>query len=110
MDSSPDHMPGRKLISLSVCVIKNVSKRKGMKKMMSKLGFGTLRLERNTDKSISLPICKAMLDTFLAGGGKYIEVAYAYSGTEKAIGELLKEYSRDRFILTDKMPMNGKLL
>lgn len=76
--------------------------------MMSKLGFGTLRLERNTDKSISLPICKAMLDTFLAGGGKYIEVAYAYSGTEKAIGELLKEYSRDRFILTDKMPMNGK--
>lgn len=79
-------------------------------KDVSKLGFGSLRLEKDQNNKIDTAICKEMLDRFLTGGGKYIEVAWAYPGTEEIIGGILRNYDRDRYILTDKMPVNGNLI
>ena len=78
--------------------------------MISTLGFGTLRLNKGKSKNIDMHVCEEMVDQFISGGGKYFEVAYAYPGTEEAIGSILKKYKRSSFMLTDKMPVNGNLI
>lgn len=75
-----------------------------------KLGFGSLRLEKDTNKKINIELCKKMLSKYITDGGQYVEVAWAYPDTERVIGSILQDYSREKYILTDKMPVNLSLI
>ena len=75
-----------------------------------KLGFGLMRLPvMNGDQSkIDLEEMKKLVDAFFAAGGTYFDTAYPYhqGKSESAFREtVVKRYPRDRFTITDKMPM-----
>ena len=72
-----------------------------------KLGFGCMRLPMNGDK-VDLQQFGAMVDRFLEQGFNYFDTAYTYhqSKSEAAFRQAVVErYPRDRFTITDKMPM-----
>ena len=77
---------------------------------MNKLGFGFLRLPRENEadeNSVDLEKTKALVDRFMALGGRYFDTAYTYmnGGSENAIREaLVKRYPREAFELADKLP------
>jgi len=78
---------------------------------MTQLGFGLMRLPvLNPDEkySIDLDQFTRMADTFLANGFTHFDTAYIYHGeqSERAFrAAVARRYARDRFTLTDKMPM-----
>ena len=77
---------------------------------MGKLGFGLMRLPvvGGNHAQIDLAQMKEMVDAFLAAGGSYFDTAYPYheGKSEEAFREtVVKRYPRERFTLTDKMPM-----
>lgn len=74
---------------------------------MNKLGFGFLRLPQDKSKQIDWPLLEAMVDEFLAGGGRYFDTAYTYLDgmSEAAIKRAVVErYPRGSFVLADKLP------
>ncbi len=73
---------------------------------LSALGFGTMRLPLNPDKSIDEPQVFAMTDYALAHGVNYFDTAYPYhaSKSEIVIGQALSRHSRESFYLADKYP------
>lgn len=77
---------------------------------MNKLGFGFLRLPRETEadeNSVDIEKTKELVDLFLARGGRYFDTAYTYmnGGSERAVKEaLVRRYPRDAFCLADKLP------
>ena len=77
---------------------------------MHKLGFGFLRLphiDPANEKDIDFELLCRLVDTFLAGGGKYFDTAYTYleGGSEEALRRCVVErYPRDAFLLADKLP------
>ena len=77
---------------------------------MNKTGFGFLRLPRldpNDPHSVDDPLLNAMVDRFLALGGRYFDTAYTYLGgaSEEAMrSALVLRHPRDSFILADKLP------
>jgi len=69
---------------------------------LKKLGFGLMRLPMK-DGSIDLETTKAMVDRFMSEGYQYFDTAWAYPGSEEAIGKALVErYPREQFWLTTK--------
>ncbi len=78
---------------------------------MKKLGFGTMRLpllNGEDAKSIDYDQVCRMVDSFLEQGFVYFDTAYPYHGeqAEGAVKRCLTDrYSRDRYVLADKMPI-----
>ena len=78
---------------------------------MKPLGFGVMRLPLTDpeDKgSIDLPAFTAMADRFLERGFTHFDTAWPYHSerSEAALREaVVRRYPRDRFTLTDKMPL-----
>lgn len=73
---------------------------------LSRLGFGTMRLPLNDDKSINEDEVKKMVKYALDNGVNYFDTAYPYHDgqSELVIGKALKEYPRDSFRLASKYP------
>ncbi|MBR6089853.1 MAG: aldo/keto reductase [Anaerolineaceae bacterium] len=80
--------------------------RKFQDKQLSALGFGTMRLPTNPDKSIDEPQVFAMTDYALEHGINYFDTAYPYhaSKSEIVIGKALARHPRGSFYLADKYP------
>lgn len=85
--------------------------------MENKLGFGMMRLPQkkcNDSLSIDIDTICQMTDMFIEEGFNYFDTAYMYLNgkSEEVIKEVLSErYSRNKFILTTKLPlmlMNNK--
>lgn len=73
---------------------------------MNKLGFGFLRLPQK-DGQTDYETLTAMVDSYIAAGGRVFDTAYTYSDgeSERAIGKVLSaRYSRDQFHLITKLP------
>lgn len=73
--------------------------------MQKKLGFGFMRLPMQ-EKQIDNAQVKHMVDVFLENGFNYFDTAHGYheGNSETAIRECLtSRYSRERYILTDKL-------
>ena len=73
------------------------------------LGFGCMRLPTlSPDKpDIDYATAKKMIASAMKAGCNYFDTAYMYHGgrSEKCLGELLQDYPRDSYYLTDKMPV-----
>ncbi|MBQ9337028.1 MAG: aldo/keto reductase [Lentisphaeria bacterium] len=56
---------------------------------------------------IDYATAKKMIASAMKAGCNYFDTAYMYHGgrSEKCLGELLQDYSRDSYYLTDKMPV-----
>ena len=68
-------------------------------------GFGCMRLPMSGEK-IDYDEFSRMIDAFIGAGFNYFDTAHAYHNglSEKALGECLaKRYSRNQFILTNKL-------
>ncbi len=78
---------------------------------MTQLGFGLMRLpllDEDDKSSIDFERLCAMVDTFLASGCSHFDTAYNYhrERSERVFRDaVVNRYPRDRFTLTDKMPM-----
>ena len=78
---------------------------------MKQLGFGLMRLpllDEDDKTSIDIERLKGMVDIFLESGFRHFDTAYNYHGgmSEAAFKEaVVKRYPRDRYTVTDKMPM-----
>ena len=73
---------------------------------MNKLGFGFLRLPQK-DGETDFETVNAMVDMYLAAGGKVFDTAYTYSDgdSERAIGKALSSrHPRESFHLITKIP------
>ncbi len=69
-----------------------------------KLGFGLMRLPKNTDGSIDVEQTAEMVDLFMEAGGTYFDTAFVYAGSEEAIRKALVErYPRDSYTLASKL-------
>ena len=73
---------------------------------ISKLGFGTMRLPLNEDKTIDQKQVEEMTDLAIANGINYFDTAWPYHGglSEKSISKALSKYPRDSYYLADKYP------
>ena len=73
------------------------------------LGFGCMRFARISpdNPGIDYSTVRKMIARAMNAGCNYFDTAYMYHGgeSEKCLGELLKEYPRDSYYLTDKMPV-----
>ena len=73
----------------------------------SLLGFGCMRFPTLSDyKTIDLEQTRQMVALALERGVNYFDTAYVYQNgaSERTIGAILRDYPRERFFLTDKMP------
>lgn len=76
-----------------------------------KLGFGLMRLPTipgGTDRDIDIELVKKMVDMYMERGYTYFDTAFMYHGgaSEEALREaVVKRYPRDKFTVTDKMPL-----
>lgn len=74
---------------------------------MNKLGFGFLRLPTlDESREVDLEACKALVDCYLARGGRYFDTAYTYLDGQSEImlrEALVKRYPRDAYEICDKM-------
>jgi predicted aldo/keto reductase-like oxidoreductase len=71
-----------------------------------KLGFGLMRLPKNTDGSINIEETKEMVDMFMKAGQTYFDTAYVYDGgeSEKAAKlALVDRYPRDSYTIATKL-------
>ncbi len=76
---------------------------------MNKLGFGFLRLPRVAGEGspIDRALLEALVDAFLAGGGRYFDTAYTYLDGESETAlraALVQRHDRQEYILADKLP------
>ncbi len=73
---------------------------------LSLLGFGTMRLPVNEDKTIDERRTEAMIQRALAGGVNYFDTAYPYHAgeSERVVGRILSRYPRDAYDLATKYP------
>ncbi len=72
-----------------------------------KLGFGMMRLpriNRNGTEIIDVERTADMVDAFLAAGGRYVDTAFVYEGSEEATRKALVErHPRDSYYLATKL-------
>lgn len=73
---------------------------------VSRLGFGTMRLPLNADKTVDEKATARMTEYALSHGVNYIDTAYPYHGgtSELVMGKILSGYARSSFLLADKYP------
>lgn len=73
---------------------------------LSLLGFGTMRLPLNEDKTIDENAVADMVEYALAHGVNYFDTAYPYHGgkSEIVIGKVLSKYPRESYRLATKYP------
>ena len=77
-------------------------------KKLSMLGFGTMRLPTLEGGAIDEAQVAEMMKYALDNGVNYFDTAYPYHGgmSEEALREaVVKRYPRDKFTVTDKMPL-----
>lgn len=69
------------------------------------LGFGCMRLPLNADGSINKAATEEMVEFAMKNGVNYFDTAYMYHGqkSEGVMGEILKKYPRESFMLTTKL-------
>lgn len=79
----------------------------GIFKGAGRFGFGMMRLPQagaDGKGGIDLVRTTAMVDRFLAAGGRYFDTAWAYDGSEDAIRQALVErHPRESYFLATKM-------
>lgn len=73
-----------------------------------RLGFGLMRLPRtgggNSSGPIDIERTSAMVDAFLAAGGRYFDTAFIYDHSEEAIGKaLVARHPRESYFLATKL-------
>ena len=69
-----------------------------------KLGFGLMRLPRNSSDEIDVEQVKKMIDVFFENGGRYFDTAFVYGGSEVATKKALVErYPRESYYLATKL-------
>ena len=75
-------------------------------KKLSLLGFGTMRLPLNEDKSINEKEFQEMFDLAIENGVNYFDTAWPYhSGmSEVSLGKVMKKHDRSKFYIADKFP------
>lgn len=76
-----------------------------MDKIKKNFGFGCMRLPMNNNE-VDFTKFSAMIDIFIENGFNYFDTAHGYVGgkSETALREcLVKRYSRDQYILTNKL-------
>lgn len=73
---------------------------------VSRLGFGTMRLPLNPDKTVNEAETAEMTEYALSHGLNYIDTAWPYHGgnSELVMGRILSGYDRKSFFLADKYP------
>ena len=78
-----------------------------LKKSTSLLGFGCMRLPQTTEGKIDYEHAQKMVDYAYENGVNYFDTAWNYHNEESEIfiGQALKKYPRDSFILATKMPV-----
>lgn len=73
------------------------------------LGFGCMRLPTVSSggPDIDHATARKMIEEAMRAGCNYFDTAYMYHRglSEKCLGELLQDYPRDSYYLTDKMPV-----
>lgn len=77
-------------------------------KEISALGIGTMRLPTidNDYSKVDIEATKKMVAHAFSKGVNYVDTAYGYhnGNAETAVGEVLKDYPRESYFLTDKFP------
>ena len=71
-----------------------------------KLGFGLMRLPKNSDGSIDIDQTGEMVDRFIAAGGTYFDTAYVYDNgksEEAARKALVDRYPRESYTICTKL-------
>ncbi len=70
------------------------------------LGFGMMRLPRSNGK-IDTRTAQKMVDMAMAAGANYFDTAWPYHGgeSETFVGNALKKYPRDSYLLASKLPV-----
>ncbi|SDB32724.1 aldo/keto reductase [Eubacterium oxidoreducens] len=75
---------------------------------ISKLGFGAMRLPKNSknDEDINQEAVQEMVDYAMAHGVNYYDTAWGYHNgqSEIALGKALKKHPRENFYLASKFP------
>ncbi|MBR2353878.1 MAG: aldo/keto reductase [Clostridia bacterium] len=73
---------------------------------LSSLGMGCMRLPTCPDGKIDMDSVREMVAYAIEKGINYFDTAWGYHGgdSERAMGEVLKGYPRDRFYLATKFP------
>ena len=75
---------------------------------VSALGMGNMRLPKigNQGEKIDREKAREIIDYAMSHGINYYDTAYRYHGgeSERFIGEALKRYPRDSFLLDSKFP------
>jgi len=73
----------------------------------SLLGFGCMRLPLREDKQIDFERTQEMFDLAIKAGVTYFDTAYMYldGQSEIVVGKILKNYPRDTFTITSKLPV-----
>ncbi|MDR2828110.1 MAG: aldo/keto reductase [Acholeplasmatales bacterium] len=80
---------------------------KKLKTKPSLLGFGCMRFPTLEDGEIDKEQVRIMFSEAFKGGVTYFDTAYPYHGgqSELVVGEILKDYARDSFTITTKLPV-----
>lgn len=75
-------------------------------KKLSLLGFGTMRLPVNEDKSINEKEFQDMFDLAIENGVNYFDTAWPYHAglSEVSLGKVMKKHDRSKFYIADKFP------
>jgi len=74
--------------------------------MASRLGFGAMRLPQK-DGGIDFSLASEMVDVAIDAGINYFDTGYNYhhGKSESFLGESLKKYARDQYIMTTKLSL-----
>ncbi len=84
-----------------------ITKRKFKDIEIPLLGFGCMRLPMKSETEIDMVELDKMVEYSMNHGANYFDTAYMYvdSKSESAMGETLKKYNRESYILADKSPI-----
>lgn len=67
---------------------------------VSRLGFGCMRFPSTFEET------KKCLDYAYNNGVNYFDTAYVYDNSEVTLGKIIKDYKRDTFYVTSKLPID----
>ncbi|MBE6688835.1 MAG: 4Fe-4S dicluster domain-containing protein [Ruminococcaceae bacterium] len=74
--------------------------------MVSRLGFGAMRLPVKEDQTINFEKAEALFDYAMANGVNYFDTAFGYHNGKSAefVGKCLSKYDRSSYYVANKMP------